>query len=445
MAKVEDLMRLGASCTSTREHVIVSGRRYWPIGEELLRALSRATPAAEVQGSFRGNLLVELPDWAADFGVGSPPSLLVDARAVGEGLGPAFDRCDWWLAAHLMLSGAMEREAEARNGPCHSYHFRLKVDTRMFAHAWVNRILLVLRRMAAREAGEKETKLFGPFPAADIIVTHDVDAITRRPELRLKQSGFAVFNAGREIGRRAPLKAVLRLHSAARHLFGSTQLWTFDRLLYSLRRRGMRSRFHVYGGPSGRQRLWPGMLMDPGYDCAEPRLVAFLRSLVQDGFVIGVHPSYASFASTASIAAEKNRLAEVLGCPVTACRQHWLRFSWARTWAAQAAAGISCDSTLGFNDRPGFRNGAALAFQPFDSATRETLPIVAQPLVLMDSHVYDYDLDGAAHPERFMEPWIAEIKAVGGLATILWHPHTLDPTYGWERGFEALLDLIAAN
>jgi hypothetical protein len=185
--------------------------------------------------------------------------------------------------------------------------------------------------------------------------------------------------------------------------------------------------------------------MDPGYNCAEPRLANLLRNLAQEGFEIGIHPSYNSFMSAESIAAETDRLADVLGRPVTACRQHWLRFSWANTWAAQAAADLRCDSTLGFNDRPGFRNGAALAFQPVDPASGELLPIAVQPLVLMDSHIYDYDLDAARHPEQFIEPWIAEVKAVGGLATVLWHPHTLDPAYGWAQGFEALLDIVVAN
>src|SRR5262249_34905731 len=146
--------------------------------------------------------------------------------------------------------------------------------------------------------------------------------------------------------------------------FGPSNLWTFDRLLNSLERRGLRSRFHVYGGPAGWQRRWPGLLMDPGYDCGDPRLAQFLRHLAQEGFEIGIHPSYTSFTSAAAIAAERNHLADVLGQPVTACRQHWLRFSWAKTWSAQAAAGLLRDSTLGFNDRPGFRNGSALAFRP---------------------------------------------------------------------------------
>lgn len=96
------------------------------------------------------------------------------------------------------------------------------------------------------------------------------------------------------------------------------------------------------------------------------------------------------------------------------------------------------DTTLGFNDRPGFRNGAALKFAPFGDAEA----FAALPLVLMDSHLYDYAaLDGAGRA-RAMRYWIEEVRQVRGQCTVLWHPHTLSEDYGWADGFRALLAAI---
>jgi hypothetical protein len=138
---------------------------------------------------------------------------------------------------------------------------------------------------------------------------------------------------------------------------------------------------------------------------------------------------------------ERQRLEHAIGRSVVACRQHWLRFSWQKTWTAQAAAGLKIDGTLGFNDRPGFRNGAALCYEPWSSAGGLT-GISILPLVLMDSQIYDYERISSELVSLNLRKWIGEIKAVGGQASVLWHPHTLSKDYGWKAGFINLLKII---
>ena len=132
------------------------------------------------------------------------------------------------------------------------------------------------------------------------------------------------------------------------------------------------------------------------------------------------------------------RLARAIGSPVQDCRQHWLKFTWAATWQAQATAGFTRDSTLGFNDRPGFRTGAALEYRPLIGAAAFT----TTPLVLMDSQFYDYGLIAPDARQSAMAAWTSEVRAVGGTAAVLWHPHTLAPDYGWGVGFGELLKLL---
>lgn len=442
--RVTSVADLDAAVSPSRRHLIETGRRYWQKSEECILQLAKNAPALNADSPFQGYTAVAVPDWAADLGVGSPPYLLVDSRAIQTGSEPAFDRCDWWLASDLMLNGSAEREHEARHGPVHSFSWRLDIDPHAFDHAWVNRFLLIIRRLAARQTGRSEAALFGPLPSAEIIITHDVDAVTMRPELRLKQGSFQLANAIRHLWRGRFRAASERLAAAARFSMGPSDFWTFNQMIASLERRGLRSRLHFYAGPRGLRRGWPGYLMDPGYDCADPRIVDLLHNLIQSGFEVGLHPSYGSWASTNMIARQRERLTHALGQPVTACRQHWLRFSWEKTWIAQAGAGILLDSTLGFNDRPGFRNGAALRFRP-SLPLRSGLPITAEPMILMDSHLYDYDLDACRDLGGSIERWIGEVKAVGGVATVLWHPHTLDRSYGWGKGFEVLVDVVSAR
>ena len=62
----------------------------------------------------------------------------------------------------------------------------------------------------------------------------------------------------------------------------------------------------------------------------------------------------------------------------------------------------------------------------------------------MDSHLYDYAELSATEREQQIKRWVGEVFAVGGQATVLWHPHTLSKDYGWKEGFETLLRVICA-
>ena len=204
---------------------------------------------------------------------------------------------------------------------------------------------------------------------------------------------------------------------------------------------GVRSTFHAYTG-SGSSSAAARLLFDPGYSAADPAVTQLLRGLRERGWPVGLHQSYAAWADAGEMREQKNALERLLGSPVTACRQHWLRFGWRSTWAAQEAAGLDLDVTLGFNDRPGFRTGSALRVHPLD-AQGHPRRLATLPLVLMDSHLYDYADPSGPAPEQGIARWIDEIRAVGGTATVLWHPHVLSEDYGWAAGYEALLREVA--
>jgi hypothetical protein len=183
-------------------------------------------------------------------------------------------------------------------------------------------------------------------------------------------------------------------------------------------------------------------LLDPGYSLKAPGLTDRLRDLRARGHEIGAHPSYSSWNDRFRLAEERSSLERAVGGDVRACRQHWMRFSWSETWAAQEQAGFSLDSTLGFNDRPGFRVSAALRHHPWNPLTAKPHALEVLPLIVMDSHLYDYaELDPQARGKR-LRHFVDEVRAVGGEAAVLWHPHTLSKDYGWQKGFEEMLEVV---
>ena len=417
---------------------------YWPDNPSAIEALT--IPTAPGGTSTLAELVeVNLPPWARDCGVDG--MLLVPALAMGAEAaepGEGWRAIDWWTAAAWYLSGSAERAHENAHGPIHSYSYRLgPLDPRAFEHAWVNRIALFLRRWAARESGRDETELFGPRPTGRILLTHDVDALAKTLAIRFKQSAFRGFRALRLSIRGELRRARGVAASAASFAFGSGTYDRIDEVANAVEAAGHRSLFFIHA-----RRGWRGpvdALLDPGYPLDTPGLGGRLRGLVARGHEVGVHPSYSSWNDATRLGEERAAVGKLVSGEVRACRQHWMRFSWTHTWAAQEQAGFSLDSTLGFNDRPGFRVSAALRHRPWNAKAGEPHRLEVLPLMVMDSHLYDYaELDPSARGSR-LRHFIDEVRAVGGEAAILWHPHTLSTDYGWQSGFEEMLEVMGAR
>lgn len=427
-----------------RAYVLDALRRYWPRGSEPIESLP--IPRAD-EGAADAlpppTTLVELPAWANDLAVDGKLLAPAHTAAPPRASGPDWQSTDWLAAAFWYLNGTAERAHERRFGPIDSYSFRLSGwNASIWERAWVNRIALFLRRWGARRRGVDESELFGPLPQPEVILTHDVDAVSKTAAIRLKQSAFHLFNAMRALGARRPKDTVRRASTAARFLLGPGRYWRFEEIMRLEDRHGMRSHFNFYGGPGGRRRTLKQQLLDPAYCVEEPALADMIRRLRAGDWTVGLHPSFDARDDAEAIGRQRERLEKIVAVPVTSCRQHWLRFCWERTWKAQESAGLRLDTTLGFNDRPGFRNAAALRFRPWFAEQRGPMALEAVPLVLMDSHLYDYRPSPAAGLRRRMKRWLDEIRDVRGTATVVWHQRVLSPDYGWGDGYRALLELL---
>lgn len=419
------------------EHLLHACSRYFSGHNSILKGLPvKECPFPEVSGPLK-LAEVELPVWGAKWGcdgiLAVPRECCVDPDA------PHWAQVDWWLAAFLMLEGWHERAWEQKNGPIHSYAFRLDGwDARVWDRAWVNRIALFLRAWAAQLEGVEEAVMFGPLPKPELLLTHDVDAVQKTLAIRLKQTLFLTLNVLRLLFRAQLAEAGNRMCRAWRFLFLSEDWWLFDEMCEMERHAGLRSHFNFYADE--RPRTLQRWLFDPGYDVTQPRIAAQLKELIRTGWGVGLHQSYDAWSEPELIRQQKDRLEAILPVTVSSCRQHWLRFSWQKTWSAQASAGFSQDTTMMFNDRPGFRVSAALQWAPWDVEEEKASKLTSLPTVLMDSHFYDYQPMDSDERRAALKRWLSEIVAIGGQAAVLWHPHTISSDYGWREGFQDLLD-----
>lgn len=404
--------------TGTRNHadyVLAAAERLVaaPQATQRLRGLAVASRA-----KFTGGWTwMEMPGWAGDLVPAGRSGFFVPEQQNADD----WARYDWWAGAAALLNCDAEREREREHGPLHSYSFRLDPAMRpAFDHAWVNRIVLFLRRWWSHENGVAEHTAFGPLPPAILHLTHDVDAVSKTIAIRGKQTAFSLYNR--------------RFGLAARFMLGPADYWQFDTITGLEARYGRRSTWNFYGGRGGLMRSPKELLMDPAYRIGSHRLSRQIRAMKADGHRIGLHPRFDTWRDAARMRVEKTAIEDALGQDITDIRQHWLRFSFADTWKTQRAAGLVHDYTLGFNDRVGFRSSSALTYADAESGMRLT------PLVLMDSHLHDYSTMNEDRRFAMIDAVLNELVATGGEASVVWHQRVFHPDYAWGSTYEYLLN-----
>lgn len=424
---------------SDRAWVLDALLRYWPRGRDAVAAL--AVPERRPSAGLPPRVvMVALPEWAAD--LAADGGLLVPEGCAGE----AWAQTDWWSACAWYLDGAAERAHEAAQGPIHSYALRLRGwDGRLWDRAWVNRIALFLRRWAARAIERDEAELFGARPAAELVLSHDVDAVHKTLAIRAKQGAFQGFNAARQLASGDRAGALSRLGSAARFALSTDAYWYFDEIRALEAPLGVTSEFYFHVRQHAHWARPKLALLDPAYRVDDPRVRDVIRRLGAAGHTIGLHPSFDDWRDARPLADARQHLESVAGVPVRRVRQHWLRFSWADTWRAQAEAGFELDSTLGFNDRPGFRAGSALRYRPRLPGRPGVRLVDTMPMILMDSHVYDYRPLAEAARRAEIDRWLDELWAVGGQASLIWHQQAFGPDYAWTPGYQHVLARLAGG
>jgi hypothetical protein len=160
---------------------------------------------------------------------------------------------------------------------------------------------------------------------------------------------------------------------------------------------------------------------DPNYQLND--LAANLKSCAEHGFSIALHGSYQSVLEKSNLQQELATMQQSVGTRPLGARQHWLRFGDHQNFFDTIAnAGFDYDSTLGFAEVAGFRNGACFAFPPYDFKNEKPYPFLEIPLVLMDGNLESAARLSGENAHGIAEEILAESRkwGWGGIAAD-WH------------------------
>jgi peptidoglycan/xylan/chitin deacetylase (PgdA/CDA1 family) len=167
-----------------------------------------------------------------------------------------------------------------------------------------------------------------------------------------------------------------------------------------------------------------------------------LLDIKNKGWDIGLHTGYYSYDNLEKIKVEKQKIEELIGEPIIGCRNHYLRFKTPETWELLVEAGFKYDTTFGYPDMIGFRNGTCAPFKPYNLNTERYIDIVEIPLNIMDGTLFGYmGLTVTEAKTRIIE-MIDTVASLNGVLTVLWHNDIFSWHYRaqWAELYEWLLD-----
>lgn len=253
-------------------------------------------------------------------------------------------------------------------------------------------------------------------------LTHDIDSVY----------GALGDNAGYLL-RHAHIGTLLQL--ILHHYFRDPDYLRLGRIMDMEDTHDVRSTFFwlVNKGPGTR------LIRNADYDISAPRVRRQLASITARGFTNGLHKS----VSGPGYAKE---LESIGGESMPVNRNHYLLLELPSTWEALERGGILLDSSLGFAEEIGYRNGYALPVNPFHVKERRPCTFLEVPLHIMDSTLKFYRKMDPAHASEAMFAFLEKHRQ-DALLTVLWHNNYFFDyrDRGWLQLYKDLLDYIRSN
>jgi len=356
-----------------------------------------------------GNELVYGTDIAARYGASSSPTTVSFRReAIPVLLGLTTGKPDALGEIFLWLSGEAEAASSVRDA-----NGRVPYSESLFARhgispkrPWAAIWMEYLADLLVEKTGER----YSPARLGDrkhyVVSTHDVDFyhVDRKGTLKrlIKNLAISVLVV------KKPQFFFDTLKLLGKMLVGGSVGKFIPELVKKGDELGFRSTFFFLCGGEHRR--------DANYKIDQ--LAAEMALLSQNRFDVGVHGSYESVIEKRSLAQEAAALRQVTKVAPVGNRQHWLRFDSGENLGKQVSdGGFLYDSTLGFSETNGFRNGACFAFPPYDFANERAFGFLEFPLVVMDSA-----LVSSRSPEADAREILNESRRWGhGGVSLLWH------------------------
>ena len=266
---------------------------------------------------------------------------------------------------------------------------------------------------------ELKNKLWGKHTFATCI-THDIDNC---------KSAW-IQGSYREI-RNGNLLAPISLIS--KRIFSKDEWFNFDKIIDIENKFSAHSSFYFLSRNHAKNGI-----KNADYNIENPEFQDVFNLILSNSSESGIHGSIGTHNNSEKLIADIKRLRR----EITGGRFHFLIYDVYDTPEVLDKLNIRYDSSLGFAERYGFRNGFCLPFYIYDIKNDRSTNVLEIPLILMDCTLSRYmQVSGEVAMEKVMGI-VQEIEKFNGCFTLLWHnTYFSDYKYkGWRQIFEKILE-----
>lgn len=235
-----------------------------------------------------------------------------------------------------------------------------------------------------------------------VCLTHDIDAIYQS----ITSKGLNAYRLFKQGNSQGALKKISQMRSRKLPFFNFLQIMDLEE------KYDAKSTFFFMAERPG----------DQEYTYNIEDVETEVGAIIDRGWEVGLHGGHSSYSNSHEMREKRERLEKVTGKPVIGYRNHYLRFLVPETWEYLSQAGFRYDTTLGYGDCAGFRNGMCHPFRPFNLNSGREIDIMEIPLVVMDGTLdQTYMRFDSKGKWEFVKMLIDRVAACHGVFTLLWH------------------------
>jgi hypothetical protein len=159
-------------------------------------------------------------------------------------------------------------------------------------------------------------------------------------------------------------------------------------------------------------------------------------------YEIGLHPSWQSGDDEKVLLKEKKLLEAIAGKPITASRQHFIRFNLPHGYQRLIDADITDDYSMGYGSINGFRASVASSFYWYNLQTEQETTLRIHPFCFMEANSFYEQHFTPLQALEEMKYYYDVCKKVNGEFISIWHNHFVgaDKMFeGWKEVYEEFM------